>query len=170
MQERTRLLPIVGFIALTLGVGSLPGVFIQPGASYASQPKPWFTPPGWVIGSVWSVLFTLIGTAAGIVYQRPARAGFFRVYALNLGLNVLWTPLFFGLRRPDLALVEIVPLWASTLALVLSARRRSRPAGLLLWPYLAWVTFAAFLNFSIVNGLFVDRPHWLSRAPASTQR
>ena len=155
MPERLSPWPIVAFIALTLVVGSAPSALLQPGPWYDELPKPTFTPPGWVIGAIWTVLFVLIGAAAGLVYQLPDRAPFFRVYALNLALNVLWTPLFFGLRRPDLALAEISFLWASTLALVLVGWRRSRLAGLLLVPYLLWVTFAGFLNLSIVAGWFL---------------
>ena len=153
-RPRISIKPILAFVALTLVVGTAPSAFTDVGPWYQSLPKPTFTPPGAVIGAIWTVLFVLIGVASGLMYQQPERGGYFRAYAVNLVLNALWTPIFFALRRPDVALVEIAFLWVSTLGLVLIARRYSTVAAWLLAPYLAWVTFASFLNFCVVTGLF----------------
>lgn len=121
--------------------------------------KPFFQPPGWLFGPVWSVIFALIAFAAAdwwrnatTVHERRRLLGLF---AVNATLNVLWSVLFFKVRRPDWALAEIVLLWVSIAALIRAARRTSPRSALLLLPYLVWVTFAAVLNLAIV---MLNRP------------
>lgn len=131
---------------------ALTGFFIQPTGYYAALAKPAWSPPPWIFGPVWTSLYLLMALAAWLVWrrggwraQRPALG----LYLLQLVLNALWTPVFFGLRSPGLALVVIVLLGA---AIVLTGRAFlavSRPASWLLVPYLVWVVFAAALNFSI---------------------
>lgn len=128
---------------------AIPGAWSMPGEWYASLAKPPWTPPGAWIGRVWMVLYTLMGLSAwrvwrqgGLVAQRRPLA----IFGLQLMLNAAWTPLFFGLRRPDLAFVEILFLWAAIAWTIAAFRRVDRVAAALLWPYLAWVGFAAVLN------------------------
>lgn len=113
---------------------------------HASLKKPWFNPPNWVFGPVWTVLYLLMGVAAARVHLDPVCRGLF---FLQLGLNGLWSFLFFGWRRPDLALVDIALLWGCVAACVAYFAPVDVWAARLLWPYWAWVSFASLLNFEI---------------------
>jgi benzodiazapine receptor len=121
---------------------------------YASLNKPSFNPPPWVFGPVWAVLYVAMAVAAWRVWRAPADAGQRRraltVFALQLALNALWSPVFFGWQWPALGLVIIVAMWAFIAATTVAFWRIDRPAGLLFVPYLAWVSFATVLNGMIV--------------------
>lgn len=127
---------------------------------YAALRKPSWQPPGWLFGPAWTVILTLAAVAAVRAWRRcPDRAGRRRLvtaFAVNGGLNIAWSVIFFQLRRPDWALGELILLWLSILVLVIEAGRRDALAGWLLAPYLAWVGFAGILNATIVglNGPF----------------
>ena len=133
------------------------GAAFTPGEWYAALDKPSWTPPGSLIGRVWSVLYTIMAVAAWLVWKK---GGFARqrrplgIFGLQLLLNAAWTPLFFGLRRPDLAFAEILLLWAAIVWTITAFRRVDRVAAALLWPYLAWVSFATVLNGTLwrMNG------------------
>ncbi|GAP62823.1 MAG: tryptophan-rich sensory protein [Ardenticatenia bacterium] len=120
---------------------------------YPTLRKPRWNPPAWLFGPVWTLLYTAMGIASWLVWQKrpnaPETKTALTVYGAQLGLNALWSVLFFGLRRPAWAFAEIVALW---LAIVETIRRfwaiDSR-AGALLLPYLAWSSFAAILNATI---------------------
>jgi benzodiazapine receptor len=121
---------------------------------YASLTKPSWNPPSWVFGPVWSLLYLLMGVSAWLVWLK---AGFraarvpLALFGVQLVLNMAWSALFFGLRSPGAALIEIVLLWGAILATMIAFWRRSAPAGWLMLPYLAWVTFAVALNLAIWN-------------------
>jgi translocator protein len=118
---------------------------------YARLDKPPWAPPAWLFCPVWTVLYALIGVAAWLVDRRGG-AGTrppLVLWGAQLALNAAYTPIFFGLRSPGAALVEIVVLWVAVAATVLAFAARRTVAGALLLPYLAWVTFAALLNFEI---------------------
>jgi benzodiazapine receptor len=120
------------------------------GTWYQDLVKPPIAPPGWFIGAVWTVLYLLMGISLFLVLGEdlslpPVRRGI-SLFLLQLGLNVFWSLLFFGLRSPLLALAGIVFLWVSITATLLQFLSISRPAAYLLLPYLLWVTFAAGLN------------------------
>ncbi|MFM8718342.1 MAG: TspO/MBR family protein [Chthoniobacterales bacterium] len=142
---------LLGWIALTF-CAALTGLFIQPAGYYAALAKPAWAPPPWVFGPAWTLLYLMMAFAAWLVWRQGgwrAQRGPLVLYLLQLALNALWTPIFFGLRNPGLALVEIVLLGV---AIVLTGRAFhavSRPASWLLVPYLVWVVFAAALNFAI---------------------
>jgi len=141
--------------ALPLLVGGLSGVATARGVRdwYPTLVKPSFNPPSWVFGPVWTVLYLMMGVAAFIVWQKGlAHAGVraaLAVFLLQLALNGLWSILFFGLRSPGWAFVEILALWVSIVATLVLFWRLDTTAGLLLVPYLGWVSFAALLNGSI---------------------
>jgi translocator protein len=118
---------------------------------YARLKKPSWAPPGWVFGPVWTVLYALMGIAAWLVSSKgaPASRTPLLLWSAQLGLNATWTPVFFGLKAPGLALVNIVLLWLALAATVTTFFSRRPAAGLLLIPYLAWVSFATALNFAI---------------------
>lgn len=126
----------------------------QPGLPewYASLLKPEWTPPNWVFGPVWFVLYTLMGIAAWLVWRQ---GGLFRTklpiifFVVQLLLNVLWSYLFFGLRSPMFAFAEIVVLWLAILATTIAFWQANRLSGLLMLPTLVWVAYAGTLNFYI---------------------
>ena len=133
--------------ALTTGTGD--------SSWYQELEKPAFQPPGWVFGPTWTLLYTLMGVAAWRVWRRGASTPGVRrglvLFALQLLLNAVWSPVFFGAHRVDLALVILVALTLLVLATSLVFRRVDRPAFLLMLPYLGWVVFATVLNASILH-------------------
>jgi tryptophan-rich sensory protein len=120
---------------------------------YANLNKPFFTPPNWLFGPVWTVLYLLMALSAFLVWQKGLANPLVKVslalYLLQLILNCLWTPLFFGLKMPLVAFCEIVMLWCVIVLTILAFARVSIPAALLLLAYIVWTSFAAVLNFSI---------------------
>jgi tryptophan-rich sensory protein len=142
-------------LVLFLVLAFLPAVFgglFGPGEWYRGLAKPSWTPPGWLFGPVWTMLYLSIGIAGYLAWGasdgRP-RALPFTVYGLQLLLNALWSWLFFGLHRPGLAFADIVALFLLVVLNVALFLPISRAAGLLLAPYAAWVAFASALNHGI---------------------
>jgi tryptophan-rich sensory protein len=120
---------------------------------YMTLPKPLLSPPGWVFMPVWTTLYVLMGLAAFLVWrkgieQKDVRAAL-DAFGFQLVLNAAWSVFFFGLRSPLLGLIDIAALWLAVVATIIAFRRVSRPAAWLLAPYLAWVSFASYLNLSI---------------------
>jgi tryptophan-rich sensory protein len=120
---------------------------------YASIRKPDIAPPNWVFAPVWTTLYGLMGVSLFLVWSKTRGKGSGRlaiaVFIMQLVLNVLWSYLFFGLQSPILGLVEITILWFAIAATVAFFFRTSRSAGLILLPYLGWVSLAAYLNYMI---------------------
>lgn len=120
---------------------------------YPTLVKPPFNPPAWVFGPVWSSLYFLMGLALFLVWERgrqtPGVSRAMTLFGIQLGLNALWSFLFFGARSPGWALLDILLLWAALVWTVVLFFRVKKSAGWLLAPYLAWVTFAGVLNFAI---------------------
>ena len=120
---------------------------------YETLKKPAFSPPNWIFGPVWITLYTLMGISLFIIWQQGLKgrgvkpALFF--FSLQLLLNALWSWAFFGLRSPLIGLLDIVLLWVAILLTIRSFYMVSKAAGLLLLPYMLWVSFAAILNFSL---------------------
>ncbi len=123
---------------------------------YRRIAKPSWTPPDVVFGPVWTVLYLLMGLAGVLVVRerprdRPATTVAMTAFAGQLGLNLLWSVLFFGLRRARLALVELLALWMAILLTSIAFARVRLAAGIMLVPYLAWTTFAGLLNAAIAR-------------------
>lgn len=141
----------MGFVLLCNILGATPALFFPVDTTWIE--KPWFYPPEILFPIVWTLLFTLMGIALFLVWQQGISEppGLYAVIAfiVQFGLNISWTPVFFGLLRPDLALVIIGLLWISILITIWAFYQVSRIAAGLLIPYLLWVTFAIILNFSI---------------------
>ena len=137
-------------VAEIAGIAGSLVTFPSVGSWYSSLVKPDISPPNWVFGPVWIMLYALMGIAAGLVWASSDKRKTFalKVYGAQLGLNVLWSLVFFGLRSPGLAFINIIALWLAIVA-TMAAFRFSRSAMLLLVPYIAWVTVAMFLNYSI---------------------
>jgi tryptophan-rich sensory protein len=150
--SRTRdVLGLMAFVTLCFGVSVLGGMATAPALPewYPALRKPSWTPPGWVFGPVWTLLYPLMAVAGWMAWREGrARIGPL-VYLLQLALNAAWPWFFFGQRRLDLALACVVALWLVILATVVAFWRVSRGAAVLLLPYLAWVGFAAVLNHAI---------------------
>lgn len=142
-------------IALTLCAGLVGSVFTAPQIPgwYAGLAKPALTPPSWVFGPVWIVLFILMGVSLFLVWregiERPDVRVALLVFGVQLVLNVLWSVLFFGLQSSFLAFLEIIVLWCAILATIVLSARVSKPAAWLLVPYLLWVSFAAYLTWAV---------------------
>ena len=119
---------------------------------YAALAKPSWNPPNWIFGPVWSVLYLCMAIAAWLVWRQGGLAGAatpLALFAVQLVLNLAWSWLFFGFENPGLAFVDIVLLWAAIAATMVAFWFRSAIAGILFLPYLAWVSFAAALNFTL---------------------
>ena len=142
-------------LAVPLAVGGLSGFATSAGVAtwYPSLVKPSFNPPAWVFGPVWTALYLMMGVAVFLVWRLGIGAEGVRaallLFAVQLVLNGAWSLLFFGLRSPAWAFVEIVALWLAIGATAWLFWRVLPAAGLLLLPYWAWVSFAAVLNGSI---------------------
>jgi len=149
-----------GFLSLLISLGlSLSAGFLGAWATassvdswYQGLNRPWWTPPDALFAPVWTALYILMGVAAWLVWKRADdhRVGWpLSLYALQLLLNALWSYLFFGLRSPGAALIEIIVLWAAIAATAAGFARVDRRAAWLMAPYLAWVSFAMALNFAL---------------------
>ncbi|MCO6185820.1 TspO/MBR family protein [Rhizobium sp. L1K21] len=138
------------FLVVVLGVGFLIGTSFRPGEWYATLEKPPFNPPNWVFGPVWSVIYVFIAIAGWRVYKvLGSKSPQMRVWCVQMVLNWLWTPIWFGLNAPWPAFVVIAFLWFSIVVFIRQTWPYARIASVLFIPYLAWVSFAAVLNFSI---------------------
>ncbi len=142
---------LLGWLALSFSAATMGALFV-PGGWYAGLHKPQWNPPGWIFGPVWTALYTMMAVAAWLVWKRGGWAAQRRpltLFLVQLSLNAAWTPLFFGWHQPGLAFAEIVLLWLAIAATLVAFRPVSRAAAWLLAPYLAWVSFAAVLNFTL---------------------
>ena len=141
-------LVLAGFILGTFCAPAL-GVFGAPGEWYATLEKPSWNPPAWIFGPVWTALYLMMALAAWLVWRRVGWGWPLALYLVQLVLNAAWTPIFFGAHQLGWALVEILFLWLAILLTLRAFLPVDRLAGLLLVPYLAWVSFASFLNFTL---------------------
>jgi benzodiazapine receptor len=144
---------LVVSLAIPQLAGLLGSIFTAPAIPgwYASLVKPAFNPPNWIFAPVWTSLFFLMGISLFLVWERKGEKFGIAVlvFGVQLALNVLWSILFFGLQSPFLALLEIFALWIAIVLNIYVFYGIDRRAAYLLVPYLAWVSFAAFLNYSI---------------------
>ena len=142
---------LIAFVVIVAAAALVAGSF-PPGEWYAGLAKPDLTPPSWVFGAVWPVLYLLMAVSGWLGWKKSGiKKGKIPLvlFLAQLALNAGWTWIFFGLRQPGLAFAEIILLLAAILAVTVSFWRIKRTAGLLFLPYLAWVLFAAFLNYRI---------------------
>lgn len=147
-------LGLAGWVALCLAAGVIGAAWTGSAVPtwYEALRKPSWTPPSFLFGPVWTVLYVLMGCAAWRIWKACGFAGApvaLGTFLAQLALNTLWSGLFFGLRNPGLAFGEVLLLWCAILATLLLFARLDRKAGWLIAPYLAWVTFAAALNGAV---------------------
>lgn len=141
------------FIVVCFAVSTMGAIF-RPGDWYDNLNKPSWQPPSWLFAPVWSILYVMIAVSGWLVWREHGLAGAsfaFVVYGIQLVVNGAWSPVFFGLKRPDLALIEVGFLWLSVVATIWVFAPLNETATWLLVPYLVWVSFASFLNFTIVR-------------------
>ena len=150
-SAKWKTLVLAGWLGLCFAASGT-AVFVSTKGWYAGLRKPAWNPPAWVFAPAWTLLYVLMAVAAWFVWREGGWKEQWRALALFLVqwlLNALWTPLFFGMHRSGLAFGEILLLWLVLAVTMKSFWRVSKSAGALLVPYLAWVSFAATLNFTI---------------------
>ena len=137
---------LLPFLASAIG-----GLFTASSVStwYLDLNKPFFNPPSWIFGPVWTLLYLLIGISLYLVWIKKYDKTSFVFFGIQLVLNALWSILFFGLKMPLYAFIEIVLLWAAILITIVYFYIINKTSAYLLIPYILWVSFAAILNFAI---------------------
>ncbi len=149
------IMTIIVAAAAAIAVAVIGGLVTEVGAWYHALRKPRWQPPDWLFGPAWTVILALAAWAGVLAWEgahdEAARARVIVLFGINAALHVIWSPLFFKLRRPDWALAEVPLLWLSILALMIGLGPLAPALPWLLAPYLLWVTFAARLNLEIVR-------------------
>lgn len=147
--------PVLAAAGAALVLGVIGALVTELGPWYYDLKKPPWQPPDWLFGPAWTLIFGLAALSGMLAWihapDARTRRRILWLFAINGVFNVLWSTLFFRLHRPDFALAEVVLLWLSILALIVMLPSTSRWSSWLLVPYLAWVTFAALLNLTIVR-------------------
>lgn len=147
-MDMTSALALGGFILACFAAAST-GALFKPGAWYARLEKPWFNPPNWLFPIAWAVLYLSVAVAGWLVWLRTGFGPEILLWFGSLLLNAAWSWIFFGLRRMDLALGELVVFWVSIAAMIAAFTPTSPTAAWILLPYLVWVSFAGFLNWTL---------------------
>lgn len=142
---------LAGFIVACVAVGGLGGFATAQSVVewYPTLNKPSWTPPSWLFGPVWTLLYLMMAVAAWLVWRAGNSKGALILFWAQLALNLAWSFLFFGARSPILGLLDIILLWIAIAATIFAFALHSRKAAFLLVPYLAWVSFATALNSAI---------------------
>jgi tryptophan-rich sensory protein len=144
---------LLGFFAAAFLAASSGAIF-RPGAWYDTLRKPSWCPPPWLFAPAWAVLYVLIAVSGWLVWREAGFGGAtvaLSIYGVQLLLNAAWSAIFFGMRRMDLAFIELVLLWLSIAATIAAFSVHHVTAAWMLVPYLAWVTFAGVLNFTMAR-------------------
>lgn len=143
------------FILVCLSAGIIGSFYTYPAIPvwYAGLNKPFFSPPNWIFGPVWTILYVMMGISAYMIWKKRKEsleaAKGLSIFALQLILNTMWSVVFFGFRDPFFAFLLIIVLWSAILLTIFQFRKLSVNAALLLGPYIIWVTFAALLNAAV---------------------
>lgn len=141
-------------ILLCEGAGILGSFFTVSSIStwYATLTKPSFSPPNYIFGPVWTILYALMGISLYLVWtsKNKSKQQAVNLFLIQLGLNAIWSIIFFGLKNPGLAFIEIIALWVAIFLTIRTFQKVSKIASYLLYPYLVWVSFASVLNLSIL--------------------
>ncbi len=147
---------LVLFVVACIAISGLGALFTAGSVQqwYPALQKPVWTPPSWLFGPVWTILYLMMAVAAWLVWRRRKSVhvkGALGLFFIQLAINAAWSPLFFGLQNPLAGLLNIALLWAAILATLIAFRRISSTAAALLVPYWLWVSYASALNFAIWN-------------------
>jgi benzodiazapine receptor len=152
-----KIVRLVIAILIPLVAGFLGSIFTMPSIPtwYAAINKPAWNPPNWIFGPVWTILFILMGIALWLIWEKGLDKIQVRtavnIFSAQLVLNIVWSLLFFGLHSPLWAFIEIIALWLMILWTIIAFYRLDKTAGLILIPYILWVSFASFLNFTVMR-------------------
>ena len=138
------------FILVVVTTGALIGMNNVPGEWYQSLNKPFFNPPNWIFGPVWTALYIMIAVAGARTWLQSRMGGRMQLWGSQMLLNFLWSPMFFGMQSPAAGLIIIVPMLICIIAFLILTSSRDRLSMLLFIPYAAWVGFATLLNASIL--------------------
>jgi translocator protein len=156
MFKKIKVAELIFSIFICFFAGAVGSIFTFPSIPtwYASLNKPFFNPPNWIFGPVWTVLYIMMGVALYLFWQKKARKNEkqpgYVFFAVQLVFNALWSIIFFGWHLPLMAFMVIVVLWLAILLTIVNFLKLSHVAGYLLLPYLLWVSFASLLNFSVM--------------------
>ncbi len=155
MSKTRKIIKFLIALLLCQGAGIIGSLFTVPAIDswYQGLEKPIFNPPGWVFGPAWALLYFLMAVSVYLIWRRlkkdkKAKEAFW-LFWIHLVFNASWTIVFFGLRNPGLALVNIAFIWLFIIVLIVRFYKISKTASYLLWPYLLWVSFASVLNYFI---------------------
>lgn len=147
---------IIGYflaILISQSAGIIGSIFTSKSVStwYATLQKPVFSPPNWIFGPVWIVLYTLMGVSSYLIWQERSNHKFAKIaliiFGFHLVLNALWSIIFFGFKNPGMAMLEISALLVFIIIIIVLFYKINPRAAYLLIPYLAWVSFASVLNY-----------------------
>ncbi|WP_439871331.1 tryptophan-rich sensory protein TspO [Pseudomonas syringae] len=136
---------------LACSAAAATGIIFKPGAWYESLQKPAFTPPNWAFPVAWTTIYLLLAWAGYRLTLLPGSQTVLALWAAQIALNTLWTPVFFGANRIAAAMVILALLWIVVAAMIVMALQLDIITGLILFPYLVWLSVAAALNFSILR-------------------
>lgn len=149
MPAMSKIVSYILFIGFVVGAGLIAGVTNMPGEWYQALEKPFFNPPSWIFGPVWTTLYVMIGVAGARIWQRAPKSAAMQLWFAQMAFNLMWSPAFFGLQNPELALAVIAGMLVTIIAFMVKAKLIDGISPLLFVPYLAWVAFASVLNLSI---------------------
>ncbi len=133
------------------GAAASTGMLFKPGEWYDGLKKPWFTPPNWLFPVAWSIIYLLLAWAGYRLTLLPGSETLLALWAAQIALNTLWTPIFFGAHRIVAGMIILSLLWLIVATMVVLAFQLDSAIGLMLVPYIVWLTVAAALNFSILR-------------------
>jgi benzodiazapine receptor len=152
-RKKYDLVKLIASLVLCQIAGGIGALFTTPAIPtwYATLKKPFFSPPNWVFGPVWTILYLLMGFSLYLIWVSPAKnkENAYTFFGIQLALNTLWSSVFFGSRSPFWGFVVILALAAFIFLTIVEFRKISKKAAVLLYPYLAWVAFASVLNFAV---------------------
>ena len=148
-MPKTNWFKLIIAILICQAAGGIGSIFTMPaiGAWYATLHKPFFNPPNWIFGPVWTLLFLLMGFALYLVWQKKDNKKALIIFGIQLILNIAWSFCFFYVQNPLAGLIEILVLWIFILLTIIYFYKISKSAAYLLIPYILWVSFAAVLNY-----------------------
>ena len=139
------------FVILVVGTGFAIGLTNPPGSWYAALAKPRFNPPNWMFGPVWAIIYLLVALAGWRTFERDGNSTAMALWWAQMALNFVWSPIFFTVHRPEVALAIVLMLFVAIIGFIARQWFDDRIAAALFIPYAAWVGFATILNFAIVR-------------------
>jgi tryptophan-rich sensory protein len=151
----SKLTKIIIAVLACLTIGVLGSLFTAPSIQgwYAGLIKPSFSPPNWLFGPAWTLLYILMGISVAIVWHKGTKnknvKEALKLFAVQFTLNAVWSPIFFGARSLFLGLIIIIFMWIFIVKTIIAFKKVDKLASYLLYPYIAWVSFATVLNFSV---------------------